>query len=363
VKGRGGLFERVMTGQTDPPGGVRLGEFRRATRCSRSAPVAGLGRHPPGRGGLVHDAPRGGRRPGAARRRPHPLAKAALDAAVGMGQGARQRGRVPRGGAAGAVRGLLAGQYDALVTALLALRREKISQDLSPAKLSEVLTASLPSLDEKDVSEIAEGFERLDRRRDELARLTSDLAQVKDLARRQREYARRIVLSAAKGVRTAETERDRVTRSEREARESLASAGEQRERCLADLSASIERSDDLVTEIEALRSLDAYREGAQLQQLQRERERLARDLRLDESSAADRQRDLADELARCEASAAMLEGRRMEPTGRWGAAPPGRSARRRQLVADVAALRTPIRTRRRACFRRGRRPGAGSSPR
>src|SRR5207253_3255552 len=113
----------------------------------------------------------------------------------------------------------------------------------------------------------------------------SDLAQVKDLARRQREYARRIVLSAANAVRTAETERDRVTRSEREARDSLASAGEQRERCLADLSAAAARSADLVAEIETLRSLDAYREGAQLEQLQRERERLARALRSEESSA------------------------------------------------------------------------------
>ena len=71
----------------------------------------------------------------------------------------------------------------------------------------------------------------------------------------KRTFARRIVLSAANAVRTAETDRDQVTRSEREARDSLASAGEQRERCLAGLSAAAARSADLLSEIETLRSL------------------------------------------------------------------------------------------------------------
>lgn len=38
-------------------------------------------------------------------------------------------------------------QYDAMINALLALRREKISQNLTPERLSEILTAALPPLD------------------------------------------------------------------------------------------------------------------------------------------------------------------------------------------------------------------------
>jgi uncharacterized protein (TIGR02680 family) len=238
--------------------------------------------------------------------------------------------------------GFSPGQYDALVTALLALRREKISQDLSPAKLSEVLTASLPSLDEKDVSEIAEGFERLDRRRDELARLESDLDQVKDLARRQRDYARRIVLSVANGVRSAESDRDRVTRTEREARADLATAGEQRERCLADAQAAAGRSADLAAEIETLRSLDAYREGAQLEQLQRERERLGRALGDAGAQAATREGTLNAEVERCEAASATLTGRRAETDRALGdLRRPAEALGVAQLMADAAAVDDP----------------------
>ena len=62
---------------------------------------------------------------------------------------------------------LSAEQYDALLAALLALRVEKVSQNISPEKLGEILTASLPPLDEREVAGLAEGFEKLDRRKEE----------------------------------------------------------------------------------------------------------------------------------------------------------------------------------------------------
>src|SRR5205807_7504205 len=54
VRGRGGLFERVMTG-TDAPTrvGFAWGAFRRATRTSRPGPPATPGRHAPGRASPV----------------------------------------------------------------------------------------------------------------------------------------------------------------------------------------------------------------------------------------------------------------------------------------------------------------------
>ena len=300
VKDRGGLYERVMTG-TDAPTrvGFAWGEFRRGEevvtigvrlRASVSTGKAEVdwftSRQSVGVDLALLDADR------------IPLAKAALDSAVGEGgkvhdSAADYRDTVRRL----LFQGFSPAQYDALVTALLALRREKISQDLSPAKLSEVLTASLPSLDEKDVSEIAEGFERLDRRRDELARLESDLAQVRDLARRQREYARRVVVSAANGVRGAESKRDEVTRREREARTELGVAGERREACRAEASTAGRRVAELEAEIETLRNLDAYREGAQLEDLQRQRSRLARQVE-DEERAVAARRDVLEAAAR-----------------------------------------------------------------
>ncbi len=113
------------------------------------------------------------------------------------------------------------GRYASVITALLALRKEKLSQNLDLDKLSGVLSEALPALDDHDLAAVAEGFERLDRRRSELAALASELEQARALASRQRAYARAVVAGAAAAVRSAETRRDDLTRAEREARAAL----------------------------------------------------------------------------------------------------------------------------------------------
>ncbi len=345
VKERGSLYTRVMTGTETPTRvGFAWGEFRRGDevftlgvrlRASASTLRAETDwfttRREIGTDLALLDADR------------IPLARAALEAAVGDGGRVHESATEYREAVRRALfQGFSPGQYDALVTALLSLRREKISQDLSPAKLSEVLTASLPALDEKDVTEIAEGYERLDRRRDELVRLESDLAQVRDLARRQREYARRIVLSAANAVRNAESERDKVTRSEREARAELETAGQRRERSIADARDAAGRSADLVAEIETLRSLDAYREGVQLEELQRQREQLTRALTSAEKDAVARQETLDAEVARFEDAAQKLAGRRDEANrAAIDLRVPAEALGVAQLVADAAGQDDP----------------------
>ncbi|HMC08656.1 MAG TPA: TIGR02680 family protein, partial [Actinomycetota bacterium] len=321
VKARGGLYDRVMTG-TDAPSRVGFvwGEFRsgsevftlgarlRASSATRRADTDWFtARLEVGRDLHLLDGDR------------VPVSRAGLAAAIGDAGRVHDSGQDYRAAVRAALfPGFSPAQYDALVTALLALRREKISQDLNPAKLSEVLTASLPALDEKDVSEIAEGFQRLDRRRDELARLESDLAQVKDLARRQRDYARRVVVSIANEVRAAETGRDDVTRKEREARAQLAEANEARERCIAEAEAAAARVGDLTAETETLRNLDAYREGAQLEQLQHRRAQLATDVER-AREAAGRRRKLFDEAADALARAGEAVGARRADLARAAA--------------------------------------------
>ena len=113
-------------------------------------------------------------------------------------------------------------RYASVITALLALRKEKLSQNLDLAKLSEVLTDALPPIDEHELAVVAEGFERLDRRRDELSALEAEVAAVAALARRQRAYARAVVAGVADEVREAESRRDAITRAEREASSALA---------------------------------------------------------------------------------------------------------------------------------------------
>lgn len=190
--------------------------------------------------------------------------------------------------------GFTATQYDSMISALLALRREKISQDLNPGRLSEILTSSLPPLDEHDITEVAEGFEKLDRRKDNIVRLESDLDLVRRLASRGRTYARIVLAGLAADVRNAETRRDDVTRGEREAREALSAASEHLAR-LEDEHVHAEQTvRDRISEIDVLRAHEAYKQGAALEQLRQELRRLEAATARARDEVAVREADRAD---------------------------------------------------------------------
>jgi hypothetical protein len=72
--------------------------------------------------------------------------------------------------------GLTEVRYDALITALLQLRTPKLSQRLDPALLSTLLSRALPPLGHEEITELAEGFERLDRQRERLKTLDEEVA-------------------------------------------------------------------------------------------------------------------------------------------------------------------------------------------
>jgi uncharacterized protein (TIGR02680 family) len=174
--------------------------------------------------------------------------------------------------------GLYAGfspdRFDSVITALLALRKEKLSQNLDVAKLSDVLSDALPPLDEHDLAAVAEGFERLDRRRAELTSLEGELERVRALSRRNRDYARAVLASVSGEVRSAETRRDGVTRDEREAGESLSAARAEAQALADEMSALDTRLVELDAKIDALKSSEAYKSGAALNDLRRELKRL-----------------------------------------------------------------------------------------
>ena len=166
-------------------------------------------------------------------------------------------------------------QYDAVINALLALRTERLSQHLTPSRLNEILTQSLPPLDEREVAAIAEGFERLDRRRETIEQLEGDLREVEGLAQRQRAYALRVVTGVAAAVRSAESERDAVTRREREARLQIEAVAEEQRRVDGRRERVRNRIAELEAEVTGIQSLDAYREGSRLDDLRRRAEEAA----------------------------------------------------------------------------------------
>lgn len=267
AKSRGGLYERLMTGATDTTrNGYVWVEFRRGDetftagarlRASASTKTVNRSffttRQAVGHDLALLDAAR------------VPLSRAALVEAVG------EHGRVTDVAAEHreAVRAVLfpefgADRYEALIGALLALRKEKLSQHLDLDKLSEVLSEALPTIDEHELAAVAEGFERLDRRRDRIAELEGDVAELTELGRRQRAYARAVLATVADEVRAAESARDGVVRRQRTAGDEL----EQVQRELAENAAERgrrrDRRRDVGGELDGLRRSDLYREGGQL---------------------------------------------------------------------------------------------------
>ncbi len=310
AKSRGGLFERVMTGTTDATRtGFAWVELRRgddtftvgarirASSSSRSVnrslftttQVIGRDLH------LLDDAR-------------VPLARKALEEAIGP------HGRVTDAASEhrDAVRAALfpdfsTDRYDALLNALLALRKEKLSQHLDLDKLSHVMSEALPAIDDAEIAAVAEGFERLDRRRDELALLERDVAEVDAVSQRQRAYARAVVAAVAADVRKAESSRDGVVRRQRRAADELDEVAAAITELEADGARIGRRLVEINGEVDGIRSTDLYREGAQLAELQADlrrrrsdRNRLQDDLAAREDDVAGARQSVEDERARAE---------------------------------------------------------------
>lgn len=288
---RGRLFERVMTGTDDSSRtGFTWVEFRRHdevfTVGARLRASRGTGKvdvdlftttQAVGHDLHLLDGTR------------TPLSRAALNEAIGEHGGVHASADEHRG----AVRATLfpgfgAQRYASVIGALLALRKEKLSQNLDLAKLSDVLSDALPPLDDADIAAVAEGFERLDRRRAELTALDRDVGEVRLLDRAQRAYAHAVVTGVADAVRASETTRDDVTRSERAARDDLAATTDRADAAAGTRAELESRDDDIVIEVDALKDTDAYRAGAALADLRDQARRLTIFARRATESAAAR---------------------------------------------------------------------------
>jgi len=310
ARSRGGLYERVMTGTTDATRtGFAWVELRRghdtftigarirASASNRSVTrslftttqVIGRDLH------LLDDAR-------------VPLARKALEEAIGA------HGRVTDSASEhrDAVRSALfpefsTDRYDALLNALLALRKEKLSQHLDLDKLSDVMSEALPAIDDAEIAAVAEGFERLDRRRDELALLERDVSEVDAVAHRQRAYARAVVAAVADDVRRAESARDGIVRRQRRAADELGELAAAITELEAEDTRLAGRLVEIAGELDGIRSTDLYREGAQLAELQADlrrrgsdRDRLAGDLAARDEDVAQARRAVDDERVRAE---------------------------------------------------------------
>ncbi|MFE6720578.1 TIGR02680 family protein [Streptomyces albidoflavus] len=166
--------------------------------------------------------------------------------------------------------GMAEQRYESLLSALLQLRQPKLSERLDPSLLSTLLSRALPPLGEGEITELAEGFERLDRQREHLDRLDTEVTAAETVASRQRAYARRVLRAGAAALISATTDMDELTRTARESAEALHAALGSRastQNVRDELEARAHALDETV---EGLRESDAYRQGEELDRLRRE---------------------------------------------------------------------------------------------
>ncbi len=158
-------------------------------------------------------------------------------------------------------------RYEALITALLQLRTPKLSERLDPAFLSTLLSRALPPVGEGAVAELAEGFERLDRQREQVLKLDEEVTAATTVAAEQRGYARRVLRGAAASLISATTDMDDLTRVARQSEEEHTRAENEHAKT-AERRGEVERRvDELEGAIEGLTGLDAYQAGRELDQL------------------------------------------------------------------------------------------------
>ncbi|SEQ71278.1 TIGR02680 family protein [Streptomyces sp. yr375] len=181
-------------------------------------------------------------------------------------------------------------RFEALITALLQLRQPKLSERLDPSLLSTLLSKALPPLGESEIGELAEGFERLDRQREDLKRLDEEVTAAAAIAGRQRGYTQRVLRSAAAQLISATTDMDNRARIARESAEQHRQAVHDQEatgRRRAELG---ERVAELEAAVQGLLDSDLYQQGKELDQLRRRTQ--------DTAQAADRLRATADDRQR-----------------------------------------------------------------
>lgn len=203
-------------------------------------------------------------------------------------------------------RGFDADKYDALLVALLQLRTPKLSEHLDPAELSDLLSRSLPPLDPQAVAEIAEGFEKLDRRREDLAALERDGVAAARLADRQRRYAQRVVRAAAEDLKRATREMDDLTRTARESAQQHAAATEEQASVDTAIGALDEERLLKGERVEALRRSEAYAAHVQLADLREQLHNLQRAARTAEAAHERAEHALAEDLAAVDRAAEAL---------------------------------------------------------
>jgi hypothetical protein len=179
-------------------------------------------------------------------------------------------------------------QFDALRKTMLHLRKPKLSDKLDENKLDEVLRDALPPVSQTVTNELAEGFERLDRHRAEIEKLTNAHGALNELYEDYARYVRVVTEQRAHDVAQTGSDLDAAQAAAVDARAAHADTQEAITIALQRKKQLNEEVDNLAADIAAIKDDDIYREGANIEPLREKAVALA--------SAASEARKQADKL-------------------------------------------------------------------
>ncbi|RJQ92542.1 SbcC/MukB-like Walker B domain-containing protein [Amycolatopsis panacis] len=115
-------------------------------------------------------------------------------------------------------------QYDALLSVLRTLRSVRTAEKISAKDMLTVLTGALPALDQTRLSEIASAMQRIATLETQLAATREQAKKLAGTDRVYELYRQAVALTVAAALRSANTEFDNLTRSERAADKNLEDA-------------------------------------------------------------------------------------------------------------------------------------------
>src|SRR5262249_30419455 len=132
------------------------------------------------------------------------------------------------------------------------------------------LSRALPPLDQQEIADLAEGFERLDRQREQLDAVEREVEAAKLVASRQKTYAQRGLRAPAAGLISATTRADNLTKTARISaaeRDNVTDRKREAEALVETLAGEVE---DTEARVAGLTDSEAYKQGRQLDQLRQQ---------------------------------------------------------------------------------------------
>lgn len=168
--------------------------------------------------------------------------------------------------------GLGAPRYRSLVDLLLTLRRPHLAGKLDAEHLSATLSAGLGELDTALIDDVAHSFDDLDAMQQELEGLVTSLETVERFLPVYREHLVDASRSRAEAVVTTAKELRRVERDQRNATTRLDTARTAETTAAGQLDAAVTAKDRIEARIIAIRSSDAYKSVAALDEVRKSAE-------------------------------------------------------------------------------------------